>query len=193
MRTLIPKNVLQALSNLASKKDIRYYLMGIYVIGTLDKVRFVATDGHIMGLYQNEDYLPDEVFNVIIPNDVIAKLEKNRDHELSCVDGKWQIDNMLFTPIDAKFPDYQRVLPRTELSGEVAQFNPDFIVRFAKAGKALLGSKVSIPVISHNGTSSALVDIGHANFIGIMMPIKTEAVLKKVPLVFLDGVEQKQE
>lgn len=186
MKVLITKNVLQAMSILASKKDVRYYLNGVYVIGTLDKVRFVATDGHILGLYQNEDYLPDENFDLIIPNEVIAKLEKNKDHVLSCEEGKWQIDNMIFTPIDGKFPDYQRVLPRGDISNEVAQFNPDFIARFQKVGKLLV--KNAVPTIGHNGGSSALVDIGHMNFIGVMMPIRTEKPLPKVPLVFLDNV-----
>lgn len=186
MRALLPKNVLQAMSILASKKDVRYYLNGVYVIGTADKVRFVATDGHILGLYLNEDLLPDENFDLIIPNEIIAKLEKNKEHELSFVEGKWQIDNLIFTPIDGKFPDYQRVLPRTEMTNEVAQFNPDFIARFQKVGKMLV--KNAVPTIAHNGTGSALVDIGLPNFVGVMMPIRTEKPLAKTPLVFLDNV-----
>jgi len=186
MKVLITKNVLQAMSILASKKDVRYYLNGVYVIGTLDKVRFVATDGHILGLYQNEDYLPDESFDLIIPNEVIAKLEKNKDHVLSCEEGKWQIDNMIFTPIDGKFPDYQRVLPRTNMTNEVAQFNPDFIARFQKVGKLLANN--AVPTIAHNGVGSALVDIGLPNFVGVMMPMRTEKPLEKTPLVFLNSV-----
>jgi DNA polymerase-3 subunit beta len=186
MRIIIKKNVLQAMSILASKKDVRYYLNGVYVMGTPKKVRYVATDGHILGLYQSNDYLPEENFDLIIPNEVIAKLEKNKDHELSFIEGKWQIDNMIFTPVDGKFPDYQRVLPRGDVSNEVAQFNPDFIVRFQKVGKLLV--KNAVPTIAHNGSSSSLVDIGLSDFIGVMMPIRTEKPLAKTPLAFLDNV-----
>lgn len=195
MRIVIRKNVLQAMAHLASKKDIRYYLQGVCVIATEEHIRYVATDGHVLGLYQ-QDYAEDEekaLGSIIIPCEVIAKLVKNVDLILDQINGNWVVGTQLFTPIDAKFPDYQRVLPRTEMSGEVAQFNPDFLVRFGKVQKTLLGVKPSVPVISHNGGSASLVDIGLPNFIGVMMPMRTDAPIKKVPLIFLDGVAQSAE
>lgn len=189
MRIVLNKGVLLAMSILASKKDIRYYLNGVYLEATEKHLRFVATDGHILGIYQQEwteDNSITEPFSVIIPNEVIAKADKAYNNVLICDDGKWQLDNLLFTPIEGKFPDYNRVLPRTNMTNEAAQFNPDFIVRFQKVGKAL--AKNAVPVIAHNGSGSSLVDIGLPYFLGVMMPIRTEKPLANTPLVFLDNI-----
>lgn len=190
MRIILNTNVLQAMSILASKNDVRYYLNGVHIEATEKHLRFVATDGHILGIYQQEwtpdNLLDGEAFSITIPSEVISKANKKLPNVLVCEEGKWQLDNLLFTPIDAKYPDYQRVLPRADISNEVAQFNPDFIARFQKVGKAL--AKNAVPVIAHNGTNSSLVDIGLPYFIGVMMPIRTEKPLTKTPLVFLDNV-----
>ena len=190
MRIILNKNVLQAMSILASKNDIRYYLNGVHLEATEKHLRFVATDGHILGIYQQE-WTPDnslegEAFSITIPHEAIAKADKKLANVLVCEEGKWQLDNLIFTPVEGKYPDYNRVLPRADISNEVAQFNPDFIARFQKVGKAL--AKNAVPVIAHNGTSSSLVDIGLPYFIGVMMPIRTEKPLTKTPLVFLDNV-----
>ena len=190
MRIILNKNVLQAMSILASKNDVRYYLNGVHVEANEKHLRFVATDGHILGIYQQEwtpdNMLEGEAFSITIPSEVINKADKKLPNVLVCEEGKWQLDNLLFTPIDGKYPDYNRVLPRTEITNEVAQFNPHFIVRFQKVGKLL--AKNAVPTVGHNGGSSALVDIGLPNFVGVMMPIRTEKPLSKVPLAFLDNV-----
>jgi len=185
--TLIPINVLKAMSILASKKDVRYYLNGVLVESNSQHTRIVATDGHILGIYQtSETAHNDEAFSIIIPNEIIAKLDK-KDNFLSTNEhGNWVIDGIAFTPIDGKFPDYSRVLPKGEMTKEVAQFNPDFITRFQKVGK-LLGQKIA-PTISHNGGSSALVDIVLPQFVGVMMPLRIENVMSKVPAIFFDSV-----
>ena len=184
---LIPVNVLKAMSILASKKDVRYYLNGVLVEANDQHTRLVATDGHILGVYQSpETAHNDEAFSIIIPNEIIAKLDKKDNFLSNDEKGNWSIDGISFVPVDGKFPDYQRVLPRAEMTNEVAQFNPDFIVRFQKVGKLL--AKNAVPTIAHNGIGSALVDIGLPNFVGVMMPMRTEKPLEKTPLVFLNSV-----
>jgi DNA polymerase-3 subunit beta len=176
---LIPKNSLKAMSLLASKQDIRYYLNGVLVESTGAHTRLVATDGHLLGLYQiKETAHEDKAFSIIIPNEIIAKLDKV-DNFLSCVDGKWNIDGISFTPIEGKFPEYMRVFPTKPASGESAQFNHEFITRFAKCSKLLNGTKY--PVIAHNGGSSALVDLGLDNFVGVVMPMRNEVKIKETP------------
>jgi DNA polymerase-3 subunit beta len=185
--TLIPVNVLKAMSLLASKKDVRYYLNGVLVESNSQHTRIVATDGHILGVYQTtETAHNDEAFSIIIPNEIIAKLDKKDNFLSTNEQDNWVIDGIAFTPVDGKFPDYNRVLPRTDMTNEVAQFNPDFIARFQKVGKLLANN--AVPTIAHNGIGSALVDIGLPNFVGVMMPIRTEKPLSKTPLVFLNSV-----
>jgi DNA polymerase-3 subunit beta len=177
---LLPMNSLKAMSVLASKQDIRYYLNGVLVESNKSYTRMVATDGHLMGIYQiSETAHNDEEFSIIVPNEIIAKLDK-RDNFLSCENGKWSIDGMAFTPVDGKFPDYMRVLPTKPATGESAQFNPELITRFAKCSKLLNGTKN--PVIAHNGGSSALVDLGLDRFVGVVMPMRNNIVINQTPV-----------
>jgi DNA polymerase-3 subunit beta len=175
----LPVNALKAMSVLASKQDIRYYLNGVLVQSNNHYTRMVATDGHLLGIYQiNETAHDGESFSIIVPNEIIAKLDK-RDNFLSCENGKWSIDGMGFSPVDGTFPDYMRVLPTKPATGEAAQFNPELITRFVKCSKLLNGTKH--PVIAHNGGSSALVDLGLDRFIGVVMPMRNNVVINQTP------------
>ena len=177
---LLPMNSLKAMSVLASKQDIRYYLNGVLIESNKSYTRMIATDGHLLGIYQiKETAHNDEEFSIIVPNEIIAKLDK-RDNFLSCENGKWSIDGMAFTPVDGKFPDYMRVLPTKPATGESAQFNPELITRFAKCSKLLNGTKN--PVIAHNGGSSALVDLGLDRFVGVVMPMRNNIVINQTPV-----------
>jgi len=177
---LLPMNSLKAMSVLASKQDIRYYLNGVLIESNKSYTRMVATDGTLLGIYQiTETAHNDEEFSIIVPNEIIAKLDK-RDNFLSCENGKWSIDGMAFTPVDGKFPDYMRVMPSKPATGESAQFNHELITRFAKCSKLLNGSKN--PVIAHNGGSSALVDLGLDRFVGVVMPMRNNIVINQTPV-----------
>lgn len=177
---LLPMNSLKAMSVLASKQDIRYYLNGVLIESNKSYTRMIATDGTLLGIYQiSETAHNDEEFSIIVPNEIIAKLDK-RDNFLSCENGKWSIDGMAFTPVDGKFPDYMRVMPSKPATGESAQFNPELITRFVKCSKLLNGSKT--PVIAHNGGSSALVDLGLDRFVGVVMPMRNNVVINQTPV-----------
>jgi DNA polymerase-3 subunit beta len=172
-------NSLKAMSLLASKQDIRYYLNGVLVESNKSYTRMVATDGTLLGIYQiSETAHDDQPFSIIVPNEIIAKLDK-RDNFLSCENGKWSIDGMAFTPVEGTFPDYMRVMPSKPATGEPAQFNHELITRFAKCSRLLVGSKY--PVIAHNGGSSALVDIGLDRFVGVVMPMRNNVVINQTP------------
>ena len=181
--TYFDGGVLTAMAHLASKKDIRYYLNGVLMEVNNDYIRCVATDGHVIGVFQQKNMGGDqgEPFSVIVPHDVIDKLDKKKlQHTLIKNGDDYVIDNIGFKGIDGKFPDYERVFKMDKVSGQVAQFNPDFIARFVKVGKAF-GMKRPMPVISYNGEKSALVSIGKDNFVGLMMPYRSEAPMDFVP------------
>lgn len=177
---LLPKNSLKAMALLASKQDIRYYLNGVLVESNSQHTRLVATDGHLLGVLQvSETAHDDKAFSIIIPAEIIAKLDKVDNFLSTNEHGNWVIDGINFTPIDGKFPDYMRVLPTKPATGEASQFNPELINRFAKCSKLLNGSK--FPVIAHNGGLSALVDLGLERFIGVVMPMRNEVKIKQTP------------
>ena len=176
----IKSGVLNAMLNLSGKKDIRYYLNGVMIEAHENRLRLVATDGHVMGIYQDEIESNDS-FRIVIPNDIISKLDKKQTNVLSRDGDQWRIDNISFAPIDGQYPDYMRVLPKEPANKEMAQFNPDFITRFSKVAKGF-GFKAGLLGITHNGQNAALVDIGMPlNFVGIMMPMRSEMGMASVP------------
>lgn len=186
-------STLRALANLAAEKDIRYYLCGLLIEANTEQTRVVATNGHVMGVMNNNARDLGEQGNeitspvsFIIPIDAIKMLKPagNKLDQVSITierDGSGLVlrgvINVLggasvnFTAVDGKFPDYVRVIP-DKVTGEVAQFNPDYIADFKKAYK-LLGAKTFH--IHHNGHGGAIVDFARDDFLGIMMPLRTGA------------------
>ena len=134
---------------------------------------------------EQHEKVEGDAVQIIIPTEIITKLDKKSgDHKLVQDDqGKWSIDGISFTPIDGKFPDYERVLPKQKMSNEVAHFNPEYIARFVKVAKTLRSAKVAMVNISHNGQSGALVDVGIPDrFLGVMMPLRTDGGFTETPV-----------
>ncbi|MBV8458796.1 MAG: DNA polymerase III subunit beta [Acetobacteraceae bacterium] len=110
-----------------STEETRYYLNGIYLHVTdsdgVRVLRAVATDGH--RLARVEEMLPEgasQMPGVIIPRKTVAELRKLLDEvtgdvEIALSDTRIQFraDAILLTSklIDGTFPEYERVIPRT--------------------------------------------------------------------------------
>lgn len=176
-------SALRAISVLAAQDDIRYYLNGVLVEASASVTRLVATNGHVMGIYDNteqENELDDRAsVSFIIPAAALALLKpaKNKLDQLVIENGTLTVvggASVNFTAVDGKFPDYIRVIP-DKVTGETAQFNPDYIADFKKTYK-LLNAKTFH--IHHNGNSGAIVDFATDNFLGIMMPLRSGVTLE---------------
>jgi DNA polymerase III sliding clamp (beta) subunit (PCNA family) len=182
MKIYTTLSALKAVNLLSADKDVRYYLIGVQVTATATATRLTATDGHALGIHQSEQQNEGVDFvEMIIPNDVI-KLIKSASKNVDTVvietaDGITGTIGAItgaavsFKAIDGKFPDVQRIMPKS-LSGEPAQFQPYLLERFSKASK-LLGSKNGLINVAYNGASTALVKIDATqNFIGLVMPLR---------------------
>lgn len=199
----IDRKALKAVSLFAAKKEIRYYLCGVYVESTPLETRLIATDGHTMGAHRSEAKGDNEgVFSGIIPLDIVAAILKwkspvrNDDIPVTLTvsdNGEIRADycgnSLLFKCVDGKFPDYRRAVP-SELSGEKAFFNPDYLIRIRDASK-VLGAGFAF---GYNGDSAALATIGE-NMVAVIMPLRTEyldsaigASWAKEPLAGQDNV-----
>lgn len=172
-------SALRALTVLAAKDDIRYYLNGVLIEYSPTITRIVATNGHVMGVY-NDMQENEGSGSFIIPRSALDLLKPANKLDQVCITregtGSGSISviggaSVNFTPVDGKFPDYVRVIP-DKVTGEVAQFNPDYIADFKKAYK-LLGAKTFH--IHHNGHGGAIVDFARDDFLGILMPMRTGA------------------
>ncbi len=104
-----------------AQQDVRYYLNGILMELTSDKIRLVATDGHRLALSEKElDTGVSEDKQLIIPRKAVLELSRlleSSDSSASIVLSqnhlRVETGSLVFTTklIDGKFPDYQRVIP----------------------------------------------------------------------------------
>ncbi len=115
------KTLLEATSFAMAQQDVRYYLNGILMEITAEKIKLVATDGHRLALSEHQIDVPLEAAKqIIIPrkavlelsrllesNDSAAKIILSQNHI------RVETGTLVFTSklIDGKFPDYNRVIP----------------------------------------------------------------------------------
>ncbi len=121
----IPQGQLKALFDKTAfamaQQDVRYYLNGILMELTENKVKLVATDGHRLALseFEMETGVENET-QIIIPRKAVlelARLLSNADSFANCSLSqnhlRVETHDLTFTTklIDGKFPDYRRVIP----------------------------------------------------------------------------------
>ena len=185
----INRTALRAVSLSTAKKDVRYYLNGVYFETGARYTRLVATDGHTVAIHIHElgENEPDNTYqgHGILPIDSIQPILKNRkgaelltayyesvtDHpgRVHIQDGS---ANYALDLVDARYPDYDRTIPR-ELSGEPAFINGEYLKRAADMQKILYPTAKYKPIqVLCNGESSAIVDINVPGFLYIVMPMR---------------------
>ena len=108
-----------------AQQDVRYYLNGMLWELSAKQLRVVATDGHRLAMCTVPDKVDvngDGDAQVILPRKGVLELARlllEDDAEIAVVIGSNHIrattDDFTFTSklVDGKFPDYQRVLPRS--------------------------------------------------------------------------------
>lgn len=104
-----------------AQQDVRYYLNGLLLEITSDRLRAVATDGHRLALSDTAADLSEiEERKVILPRKAVLELgrllsdsDDSVQIALSKNHARFQRGNTLFTTklIDGRFPDYERVIP----------------------------------------------------------------------------------
>jgi DNA polymerase-3 subunit beta len=166
----VSADTLRAALICASTDKHRYYLNGVYVdpLGYL-----VATDGHRMFVAKIDISDAAPFTGWIIPSDVLKRAltgYKNKTVDISPT----QCGDIACQPVDGTFPDWRRVIPTGDLSGDVAQFNPAYVADMGKIGK-LLGGKSSLEAhLHHNGQSPAGVTFPlYPSAFAVLMPIRS--------------------
>ncbi len=107
-----------------ARQDVRYYLNGLLVEVSPQKIKAVATDGHRLAVAQFETMTGlDESISFIVPRKAVlelARLVTAEEAELRVRVGtnavQLAIGTVRFTSklIDGKFPDYGRVIPEVD-------------------------------------------------------------------------------
>ena len=188
MKIYAQLNAIKAVSHLSATKDIRFYLNGIFVEATKTHTTLVATDGHVLGVYKNEEEneIPENIkYEFILPNDALKNLKVSRikgelvffefepdEHsKVNTVIIKSLSITLTTQTIDAKFPDWRRVIPR-ETTNEIGHYNPELPARFIKVAKEF-GKKPGYINLHQNGTDAAALTIDEIeSFLGVVMPMQ---------------------
>ena len=174
--TLSP-DLLKAAVLFTSKEETRYYLKGVAIQANLATVKVASTDGHRLFVARGDQPENTETFLIIIPSDTIASATKGAKHPLDLSklsETQWRLGDTIFTPIDGTFPEYSSIVP-TGVSGETAQFNPEYVAALGKANKLLGGSAENV-TIGFNGDKPALVTgSGYKahNALAVLMPLRS--------------------
>jgi len=182
MENTINIEVIRAFLHLASKKDFRPHLAGVYVDFQSDKTVYAATNGHVLGVY-TEDAKNEHAFKVIVPYDVVKQLKPKTatskwgkliydpESKSGRILNPGAGQDLGFTSLPNSYPDFYKVIP-DNTSGETAQFDAEYVYAFAQVNKSLGASKPGHFKIDHNGTGGALVHLSDENFVGVLMPCR---------------------
>ena len=182
----------------AATKDIRYYLNAVLLEVRKRDTLLVSTDGHRLSVIHAATVAQDEPDNVpaqiIIPREVLKglKSENRRDdtctlqHDPAKPESECRISGIVggdrvFVPIDAKFPDYTRVIPAT-VNGERAVFDPALLAEFLDVVRIISGNSRAFYHLHENSDSSAIIQCAEApEFLGVVMPMRWGAEEYKRP------------
>lgn len=188
MNLFIPTNVLAAIAVFQPQKpDERKYLNGVYLETGRTGERLVATDSNILGIHRLNTNGPLPETSIIIPKSLIDHVRpgKNAPPVVGIefderADSPRRItmrirDEEFSAPeIEGNYPNYRRIFP-DNLSGEIAQFDPNLLSRVYLAIQILYGKKSFWPGIFHNGNGPALVQPNDM-FAALVMPYRLDSI-----------------
>lgn len=160
--TVNAKDITEALRKVRhaiAVNDVRYYINGVCFDLSGDNLNLVATDGHRLAIEQ----IPaqsDSPINVIVPanavNYIINLLQKTDDDVIiSCFNNGMLINKedtaLSFKFVDGKFPDYNRVIPKSDSRRTVCTINKDETVKAVARASLTLDSVTSGILLNFNG------------------------------------------
>ena len=179
-------STLSALLPHAAVKDVRFYLCGIYINPA--RGHAVATDGHrlLMVKFEQVAGMPAFIMDRRQCYDIV-KAGKGRgaptEVTLTCSADKnvrATVGGNTFTApaIDGVFPSYDMVI-KPELSVQVAQYNPAYMLDLEESFQLLIGrvpknGGVTIIVRPHGTLGAAMVYAPGVDALGLVMPVRQE-------------------
>jgi hypothetical protein len=139
---LLPADLIRAALCAVDPKELRPALRGVFIDA---RGYIVATNGAVAFAGKVRGELPG-VCDLIIPYDVLLTATKAKGKLIGLerdANGLWWLDHgsrTHFVPIDAQYPDWQRVIPQAPEDETPASYTPKDVTALGKMSAAL-GSK----------------------------------------------------
>lgn len=158
----IPAKVFEAARLCMGTKDVRYYLNGVCITSKA----VTATDGHTMYHYEPATSIGGVPFELIIrPQSAVPVAATTASFEvtgsraiITYRNAKGVLKYDFGQVVDGKFPDVYKVLPdakKPQSPAERIGFNPDYLIKGAKAIKAVAGWKEPLTMVLQGPTGAA--------------------------------------
>lgn len=181
MNIIVKPHVLKALTNHVApwreKEERRYYLKGMLVELHPDRTIYVATDGHILvAHYHRSGNDVDKTVQIIVPAEFIRSLKVKARQDIACFQLSDDCKTIGFNGttvdcVDAKYPDWRRVVSADKLSGKKASYDPRLLCKlFDAIGDCEGFDKPLIRSLVPNGDRATRLTIGDT--LGIIMPFR---------------------
>lgn len=209
MRFSIERDVLAELLKRSAfamaQQDVRYYLTGLLLEISPERLRAVATDGHRLALCDAEQ-APDVEGDksAILPRKAVMELErllgqadKSVTVTLTTTHARFDFGPQMLTTklIDGQFPDYDRVIPQSSNKRLLADREPlrEALTRVAILanekfrGVRLEASSESFTLAAHNPENEEAEESVSAHYEGERLTIAFNATYLQDALAALDG------
>ena len=199
---IVNVKVLNELSKIAPKDDVRYYLNGVYVDIQVDHVYYVVTNGHYAVIYRDEvkDNAHDglEPIQMIMPADILKKLKADKYTDLwpmQKTGDQWQIMDSIFKPVDATYPDYTKILPKPDAvsaKNPGQQFNTEYLHKINACYQKITGRKLRFLKVLYNCNNESPALLVGDSFTAVIMPMRHEDNIN-LPDWYVDLTSHKQD
>ena len=188
MKTTIQVSTLKAAICAASEKDLRSYLIGVHFHFLHSpergpRLHIVATDGAMLFAAREQlEYLEGAQtadFSFTLPLAAVKTAVKTKASIItleSLPDGRYLLGDTITAPLDGKFPDYLRVIPKSDAkpSDKPLQFDADLLARAQAALRCYYGTKNGFYRLSHLD-GIATMHAGANNAVVVIMPLRDSA------------------
>jgi len=160
----IPTKYLKAVAPFIAKNDYREYLCGVH----LAPGRLEASDGPRALRILSDQILSDS--DVVLSWGTVTAMLRSARKEQEIVIASGTYCGVSMLTLEGKYPDIDRLLPEPGGPGKVGHYNPELLLGFFLAAKAL-GIRFGYHRLYQRGSEGALVTFpGCPEVRGIVMP-----------------------
>lgn len=166
-----------AATHFASCDKLRIYISGVHIEPhPVQGAYYVATDGHTMLVGYDETATASKKTTVMIDKPLSAQYFKATElviqNEIATFNGPKVLVETAKDNNDC-FPDWRRIIPSNNVSGEFIGFDWDYLAKFKRVYNYLEQKKDKNPTLLPQGQGPAWVCFGdRTDIVGILMPYR---------------------